>query len=382
MKKKVLFMIDSLTCGGAERSLVSLLPLLDYDEVDVTLMLVGIGGVFEQYVPKQVKMITMTHPIGLSNHLSRLLYSFFLRVFPLLGIKEHTAETRWRAVGWAMPRVEEVYDVAIAYQQGFPSYYIADKVIAKHKYTWVNADIKKAGYDVSYTNKVYAKYDKVIGVSDAVCNDLKMYGYVCDTEKIVAVYDILNTDLIRQMSKESGFTDGYTGIRLVTVGRMVPPKSYDLAVKAADELQKRGYKFKWSFVGDGCSRPMIERMIAEYNLGEYIELLGEHANPYPFMAVCDIYVQTSSFEGFGLTVTEARILGKAEVCTNFPSAYNQITDGETGLICEMTPKAVADKIELLLLDNKLKTKLEENVAKEVNTTAETESAKVKALIEI
>lgn len=48
----------------------------------------------------------------------------------------------------------------------------------------------------------------------------------------------------------------------------------------------------------------------------------------------------------------------------------------------MTPKAVADKIELLLLDNKLKTKLEENVAKEVNTTAETESAKVKALIEI
>ena len=34
MKKKVLFMIDSLTCGGAEKSLVSLLPLLNYDKVD------------------------------------------------------------------------------------------------------------------------------------------------------------------------------------------------------------------------------------------------------------------------------------------------------------------------------------------------------------
>ena len=86
-------------------------------------------------------------------------------------------------------------------------------------------------------------------------------------------------------------------------------------------------------------------------------------------------------QGFGLTVTEARILGKAEVCTNFPSAYNQITDGETGLICEMNPKAVADKIELLFTNVDLKAKLEGNVAKEVNKTAETESAKVRALME-
>ena len=183
------------------------------------------------------------------------------------------------------------------------------------------------------------------------------------------------------MSQESGFDDNFKGIRLVTVGRMTPQKSYDLAVLAAEELRKRGYKFRWSFVGDGISRSLIEKMIAERNLEGYIELLGEQANPYPYMAACDVYVQTSSFEGFGLTVTEARILGKAEVCTNFPSAYNQITDGETGLICEMNPKAVADKIELLFTNVDLKAKLEGNVAKEVNKTAETESAKVRALME-
>ena len=57
MKKKVLFMIDSLTCGGAEKSLVSLLPLLDYSKVDVDLMMVNTGGVFEQYVPYQVEIV-------------------------------------------------------------------------------------------------------------------------------------------------------------------------------------------------------------------------------------------------------------------------------------------------------------------------------------
>lgn len=52
-------MMDSLTCGGAEKSLVSLLPLLDYDKIDVTLMLVERGGLFECYVPKQVKVVTL-----------------------------------------------------------------------------------------------------------------------------------------------------------------------------------------------------------------------------------------------------------------------------------------------------------------------------------
>ena len=54
MKKRVLFLIDSLTCGGAEKSLISLLPLLDYSQVDVDLLMFKRGGVFEQYVPQQV----------------------------------------------------------------------------------------------------------------------------------------------------------------------------------------------------------------------------------------------------------------------------------------------------------------------------------------
>ena len=51
MKKQVLFFIESLQCGGAERSLISLLPLLDYGKMEIDLLLLKRGGVFEQYVP-------------------------------------------------------------------------------------------------------------------------------------------------------------------------------------------------------------------------------------------------------------------------------------------------------------------------------------------
>ncbi len=48
MKKRLLFIIDSLNCGGAEKSLISLLPLLDYERLDVNLLIFRRGGVFEK----------------------------------------------------------------------------------------------------------------------------------------------------------------------------------------------------------------------------------------------------------------------------------------------------------------------------------------------
>lgn len=380
MKKEVLFMMDSLTCGGAEKSLVSLLPLLDYDKVNVTLLLFARGGVFECYVPDQVKVVKLDLPSDVKMKLSLLRFSFQIRKNKMFGKKEHLAETYWKCVENSIPEFNGTYDIAIAYQQGFPTYYVSSKVKAEKKYAWANVDLKKAGYSNVFNAKIYEKYDKVVGVSDAVSNYLVSQKYVSDESKVVTIYDILNTELIRKMSKAEGFKDQFDGIRLVTVGRMVPQKAYDLAVLAAAELKSRGYKFRWSFVGNGSDRPMVEKMVTDNQLVGYVELLGEQANPYPYMAACDVYVQTSRFEGFGLTVTEARILGKAEVCTNFPSAYNQIVDGENGLICEMNPKAVADKIELLLTNKELKEKLEATVAKEINSTAETEGAKVRALL--
>lgn len=52
MKKRLLFVIDSLGIGGAEKSLVTLLNCIDYNKFDVDLQLFSRGGAFEKYVPK------------------------------------------------------------------------------------------------------------------------------------------------------------------------------------------------------------------------------------------------------------------------------------------------------------------------------------------
>lgn len=376
IKHKVLFFIDSLTCGGAEKSLISLLPLLDYTKIEVDLMIVHRGGLFERYLPKQVNVVDFPKQSGIWFNLCLTCY----RLARLFFSKRHGAELRWQVMSSAYVGTDKIYDVGIAYQQGFPTYYLASKITAKKKITWINADLEKAGYRPSFNRSFYDKINVVVPVSDVLCEMLIKSSFV-ERNKLSIVYDILNVDLIRQMSKKSlSLSLIHNELIITTVGRMVSPKGYDLAVDAAKILKEKGLLFKWFFVGGGSMKPEIRRMATDYGLLNNIIFTGVKSNPYPYIALADIYVQTSRFEGFGLTISEARILNKPVISTNFPVVYNQIKDGENGLICEMTPESIAQKILLLANDEQLRNKLIEATKKEVNLTALTEPQKVMNLI--
>lgn len=376
MKKTVLFIIDSLTCGGAEKSLISLLPLLDYSKIEVDLMIVHRGGVFEDYVPEQVHIVDFPNPKGLWTEICLVGFRIIRRLFP----NRHGAELRWRIMSSTYRELDKTYDVAIAYQQGFPTYYLAEKVEAAKKFAWVNTDLEKAGYRAAFNRPFYDKMDRIVPVSDRLCVILKESKYV-NRHKLFTVFDILNVDLIKKMSDEMiQARNDLEGLFIATVGRMVTIKGYDLAVEAAKILKTNGLSFKWYFVGDGNQRHEIEQMVIDYDLKTSIVFVGMTPNPYPYMAMADIYVQTSRFEGFGLTLNEARILNKPVISTNFPVVYNQIRDGENGLICEMTPESIAAKIMLLASNVKLREKLIDATRTEVNTTSITEPQKVMNLI--
>lgn len=374
--KKVLFLIDSLTCGGAEKSLVSLLPLLDYSKIEVNLMMAHRGGVFEDYIPEQVRIVDFPNPKGLWSEICLLGFRIMRRFLP----NRHGAEMRWQTMSSAYKELDKPYDVAIAYQQGFPTYYLSEKVKATKKFAWVNTDLEKAGYRTSFNRPFYDKMDRVVPVSARLCEMLKESNYV-NGSKLYTVFDILNVDLIKKMSLDpvQVKTDSRV-FTIVTVGRMVALKGYDLAVEAAKILKAYGLSFTWYFVGEGGMRTEIEQMISAYGLDNNIVLVGMTPNPYPYMAIADIYVQTSKFEGFGLTLNEARILNKPVISTNFPVVYNQIRDGENGLICEMRAEAIAEKILLLASNVRLREKLIDATRAEVNTTSITEPQKVMNLI--
>lgn len=382
MKKRVLFLIDSLTCGGAEKSLISLLPLLDYSQIDVDLLMFKRGGVFEKYVPQQVRVIShRLYGSGFVDQLSQWLHQMCFSWNLRFGKKRHGAETHWRAMYQAVMPLERQYDVAIAYQQGMPTFFLATKVNAVKKVAWINADVLAAGYDMDYCKQFYDKMDAVVAVSQKLFDLLSVRASWMQ-DKLHCVYDIINPEVVRTLAQEQVTDMNPVGdaLSIVTVGRLTKPKNHLLALDAAHILKENGLDFVWYFVGEGEMRTALEQRITDLGLAENVILLGLKENPYPYMAKADVYVQTSAFEGFGMTIAEAKMLQRPVVSTNFDVIHDQIVDHQNGLIADMTPQNVAEKILELMADEELRGSISKSLANETYSTVITEPAKVMRLI--
>lgn len=371
MKQRILFVIDSLGVGGAEKSLVTLLNLLDYTRFEVDIQLFAYGGVFEQFLPKEVNVLS---PLDYTQFLdaplwkqilqprkmfARVRYSMAIRKQKLLHADK--AVEYWKSVGQTIAKSERKYDIAIAYAQGVPTFYVIDKVDAPKKMAWVNVDYRLQGTTRDFQRNYYEALDVIVPVSDSSYKTFSEEVYPEFKDKMHIIWDINDSGIITRMSLlPSDKPIDHSLPVIMTAGRLnKPQKGYDLALGAAKILRDRGVKFRWYAVGEGPYRPEMEAYILENRLEDTFVLLGATPNPYAYMRQCDVYVQTSRHEGFGLTIAEARILNRPVVCTNFEACTMQMKDGQNGLVVDMDPEAIANGVEKLLNDKVLYDRIQE-----------------------
>lgn len=393
--KKILFVIDSLACAGAEKSLITLLSLIDYSKYEVDLQLFSYGGELENLLPKDVKLL---EPFNYTNFtalslkkaiqdgifrlklrylFSRLKFSFILRK----GKYDNRAKARlfWEINKNCIEESEKEYDIAIAYAQGVPTFYVADRVRAKRKFAWVNVSYQLEGIEKEYQREKYKKFNKIVLVSDSV-KDIFEEVYPEFREKFEVIYDINNPKIMEDMSKIGDKLPNKDEIKLLTIGRLANQKGYDIALEVCKILKDRGIKFKWYALGKGPLKEEIEQKIDELGLKEHFILLGITPNPYGYIKSADMYVQTSRFEGFGLAIAEARILNIPVVTTEFDAVYNQMVQRKNGIVTQMNAQSVADGIMELIENSELKNSIIEYLKNEKKGNLE-EYKKVEKLIE-
>ena len=366
-KESILFVIDSLHCAGAEKSLTTLLSLLDYSKYDVDLQLFGYGGALEELVPKEVNILKPMEYIKFSSLStknavikslknmnfkmlsSRLKFSLAIRKDNYSNAQK--ARVYWQKVSNVIENNNKEYDIAISYAQGVPTFYVAEKVCAKKKLAWVNVSYKLEDEDRAFQEQFYDKYNKIVAVSDSAKN-VFLETFNKYNDKLEIIYDINDADFIKKMSVQGqSYNDNYTGLRILTIGRLDNQKGYDMALEACKILKEKGIEFKWYSLGMGPLKEEIEKYINENNLENNFKLLGVKSNPYPFIRDCDIYVQTSRFEGFGIAIAEARMLNKPVVTTRFDAVYNQMKDRKNGLVVDMNSQGIVNGI-LEVINNK------------------------------
>ncbi|OIK09364.1 glycosyl transferase [Bacillus sp. MUM 116] len=349
MKRKILFVINSLSIGGSEKSLVSLLSLMDLTKYSVDLLMFKKGGEFDKYIPQGINILEepgyyqflgqkenkKTFPIKnkITYRLCRVTTALNLRLNYKKSHRISTEQVLYKSQKVALNTLQKEYDVAIAYSQGMPTYYVADKVNAKKKIAWINCDYVNSLYDKDLDYQYYKKINEIVVVSKAIKDSIKRLRPEYE-KKMNLILDIVNPDIIKKMARqETNVFSDKSVVNILTVGRLIRHyKGYDTAIKAAKLLKDNNYKFKWYVVGEGPDRKEIEELINENNIKEEFILLGKKENPYPYMKNCDLYVQPSKKEGFGLTVIEAKILKKPIVCTNFNTVNELINNEIDGLV--------------------------------------------------
>ncbi|MDG0791777.1 glycosyltransferase [Cohnella ginsengisoli] len=380
MKTSILFVMNKLTVGGAEKALISLLETIDYSKYDVDLFLFKHEGLFMNKLPPQVHLLPepplyayfdMSIKKAIMGALKkgkpllaifRVLVGYLFRTDKRPAVREQRS---WKYVSHALPKLTKNYHVAIGYLEKNPIYYIIDKVNAARKLGYVHNDYNKLGMDPELDKKYFAKLNFIVTVSEE-CGSVLKERFPQYADKVRVIQNIVSAEVIRRMAAEKAEwnENGDTAFRIVSVGRLNEQKGFDLAVEACKLLRDAGCDLKWYVIGEGEERGKLEALIKQKGLENNFILLGLRENPYPYVKEADIYVQPSRFEGKSIAIDEAKILHKPIVVTDFSTVRDQIASERNGLIVKMNAQAISEGVRRLLEDAGLRAAFASRLAEE------------------
>ena len=186
--------------------------------------------------------------------------------------------------------------------------------------------------------------NKLIVLTD---KDLENYtrSYRVRENKIIRIYNWMEPVAIREKSP-------LVNKKIVTVGRIVSQKGYDILFEVAKRILLQNTSWKWYIYGSGDEKIMrdLEEQIEQAGLQERLLLAGVAKKLDNIYLDKSIYVMTSRFEGFGLVLLEAKQFGLPIVSFDCPCGPSEIIRNDINgyLIEDFSIDKMAVKIQLLM----------------------------------
>ena len=135
------------------------------------------------------------------------------------------------------------------------------------------------------------------------------------------------------------------------VGRLAPEKGVDIYLRAAALVHEHLPRARFRVAGDGPDRGMLEALLEELRLKDYVQLLGRQENMAAFFASLDLLVSASRQEGLPIALLEGMASGLPVVATRVGEVTEVVQPDVTGLLVEPEdPGALASAILSILSD--------------------------------
>ncbi|MBU2996744.1 glycosyltransferase family 4 protein [Cellulophaga baltica] len=331
MKKKIAFVVGSLTAGGAERVISTLSnELIERYEVSIIQLVkekpfYNLNSKIKIFSCREEKKISSNSIESITNN-----YYFYKKISSYL--KEEKIDivigfiTSTNILSILASRKAKI--PCIISERNNPEIENAPK----KKWNFLrNVLYKKANYLVVQTEQIKSFFDKLLEPNNVV---------------------ILANPLSQEITEKSLQKNTKENI-VLNIGRLTEQKAQHLLINAFSNIDNNDWKL--IIAGEGKLRDKYQKMIDDLGMTDKISLIGKTKNVVGLYQKSKIFVMTSKFEGFPNVLIEAMYMGLAPISTNCPTGPSElINSNENGYLIEIDDqKALENKLIKLIQNENL-----------------------------
>ncbi|MGO4526449.1 glycosyltransferase [Microvirga sp. 2MCAF35] len=303
---RILFVINSLEGGGAERVICLVASVLAESERTWTVTLVTLDQAHDSYSPSErVSRIHLNAAGNLLRSMAALL-KLIRRENPDIIV---SFLTRSNCAAIACSRIARIPCI------------VSERVhTTSHLSSAHGRHVKKA-----LIKLLYPFADQIIAVSHGIRDDL-LENYGVSASKLTTIYNPVDSERIEDAVRaEPSVTLPLDFI--VAVGRLAPNKNFAMLLRsyAAARIES-----SLVILGEGAERSRLQALSRELGIADRVHMPGFAENPHAIMARAKFYVSPSNAEGFPNAMIEAMCIGLPVVSTDCDSGPSEILQGTAG----------------------------------------------------
>lgn len=305
-KIKILYIMPSLSSGGAEHFLFDLIYNLNEEIFDPYLLLFnGKGFFYPDAIEKGIKIKVLKKRFKLD------VFNFYQIYRYVKKIKPDIVHTQLGG---------DIYGKLAAKLVGIK------KIISTEQN--VSNSYKKI---ILFFKKITASFsDKIIAISSAVKKDI-ILKYKIPVNKVDLIFNGVDIEKFKQEKYiEKKTIKNKDKIIIGSIGRLTPQKNFILLFRALSKI--KDYNFECFIVGDGELKEILEKKIVEMNLENKVKLLGTRKDIKEFLAKLDFFVLPSKWEGLGVVLLEAGMAKLPVLASATGGILDIIKNKETGIL--------------------------------------------------
>ncbi|MEP0369353.1 MAG: glycosyltransferase [Cyclobacteriaceae bacterium] len=343
-----MILLPSLAGGGAERTILNLANNIDESRFHLKILLLTAEGPYLENID-QSKLLFQTKTLFQKNGFIQ----FFQTVFRILPFQIKTIKRERPDIIMTVTESMNYYGFFLRKWMGSSAF---QWIVRCGNNIFLEAASKQfpANWVLQKLLKLtYRSADKIVTINKGI-NPVISNRYGIEKQKIVTIYNPLDLDLIKRMSKApcpSNLPDNF----ILGVGRLEKQKRFDVLIKAFAKSALVDEGTHLVIIGKGSKLRDLIQLAESLGVSDFVHFEGFQSNPYAYMRATKAFVLTSDWEGFAHVVAEA-LACEARVISSD---------------CDFGPKEILKQGELGALfscgnDDELAVLFKKEIAREVN----------------